>query len=54
MADTAIFLIMGLVVTFGAVGGVLYKIWKKKRDAYNNFDYEAEGGLKDDNFMMMI
>lgn len=45
---------MGMIVTFSAVGVVLYKIWKKKRDDYYNFEYDGEGGCKDDDFLAIV
>ena len=43
---------MGLIVTFGAVGGVLYKIHQKKKEREGDFDYD-EGGERDDSFVMI-
>lgn len=53
VANTALYLVMGMMVTFSGVGFVLFKIWKKKRDDYYNMDYDPEGGCKDDYYMVM-
>lgn len=53
MADTIAYLICGLIVAFGAVGGVVFMIYKKRREDYWNADFDNEGGHKDDHFVVM-
>ena len=50
VANSAVALVLGLIVVFGAVGGVLFMIWKRKREERSNFDFN-EGGNKDDHFI---